>query len=348
MTFVDPARNRTIPTELYYPASTPGHNVPVAQPPGDGFPAITFGHGYLMVWSAYANIWQALVPRGYVVAFPRTEEGLLPSHLELARDLVFLVARLRQENENASSPFFGALAEEAAVMGHSMGGGASVLAAALDTTITALANMAAAETNPSAIQAASNVGQPALVISGSLDGVTPPAEHQIPIYQALASTCKTYVSITGGSHCQFAMYNLNCSLGEAFAPPPTIDRPTQHALTAGFLLPWLDAHLKGQEEEWFVFEDLLVSCAGVTFQHDCDALPPAPPVIVGVSTDPPTVTVRWLPSPFASAYRVYSSPLPFPPPTAGEVVATTTDTSWVGTSQEPSRFFWVTAIKGSP
>ena len=147
ITYVDPSRgNRPIQTELYYPADAAGDNVPVA---AGAFPVITFGHGFVMVWSAYQYLWTAFVPRGYILALPRTESGIFPSHEQFGRDLAFLVDKLQAEGTTPASPFYNHVAPTSCVMGHSMGGGASVLAASYNPRITALSNLAAAETNPS-------------------------------------------------------------------------------------------------------------------------------------------------------------------------------------------------------
>lgn len=348
VTYYDPARgNRAVLTEIYYPAASSGDNVPVAEPEDGGFPVIAFGHGYLMTWSAYENVWGALVPQGYLVALPRTEGGLAPSHLNFGLDLAFLVNRFRLETAEPSSPFFGALSQSSAVMGHSMGGGAAVLGAEADTTISALANLAAAETNPSAIAAASGVGCPSLVISGSYDGVAPPGEHQIPIYTALGASCKTFLSLTGGSHCQFAQPNFYCELGEIGAQTPLIDRPTQHALVSAFLLPWLDFQLKGDDSSWGTFEAMLVSSDGVTFQHECDVVSPAPPVIVSIAGELPSLTLTWLASPFAEFYRVYASAEAFRD-TAWDLQGVTADTSWAAVEEGTRHFYRITAVKGMP
>jgi hypothetical protein len=150
-----------------------------------------------------------------------------------------------------------------------MGGGASFLAARENPAITAIANLAAAETNPSAIDAASSITIPALVFSGSNDCVTPPPQHQIPMYEALASDCKTWISITGASHCQFADNNFYCNLGEGGCPDPTISRATQHAITLGVLLPFLDATLKDDFAAWTRFQDLIAEGSGITSRQDC-------------------------------------------------------------------------------
>jgi len=85
LTFNDPTRNggfgsgggpgRQIQTEVYYPTFIAGENTPVATFPE--FPVIVFGHGFAMGWDAYQNIWEHLVPQGYIMAFVRTE-GSLP------------------------------------------------------------------------------------------------------------------------------------------------------------------------------------------------------------------------------------------------------------------------------
>jgi dienelactone hydrolase len=269
-TWTDPARsNRSIPTEIYYPAVIAGESVPV----GDGtaqFPVVVFGHGYLMVWSAYQNIWETLATEGYIVAFPKTEGSLFPDHGQFGLDLAFLVNKLRTEGTNPTSAFFGRVASSSAVMGHSMGGGASILAAADDPGITAVVNLAAAETNPSAIAAAQAVSVPVLMFAGSLDCVAPPAQHQIPIYEALASDCRTIITLTGGSHCQFAESNFNCSLGE-LSCSPTLTRSQQHDLVNLFMIPWLAWTLDGDTAAWEQFQSLLAGQGGITHQQDCPA-----------------------------------------------------------------------------
>jgi len=269
VTYTDPARpGRSIPCEIYYPAETGGEGVPVAPPPVGGFPVVTFGHGFLMSWDSYAYLWEALVPSGYIMAMPRTEGSLFPSHAQFGADLAFLVVRLRQEGAAPGSLFEGAVAATAAVAGHSMGGGASFLAAGADETITALWNLAAAETNPSAIAAAGAILAPALLFSGSYDCVTPPPQHQEPMYEALASDCKTLAGLNGASHCQFADANTLCELGEGGCLDPAISREQQHALVLQLLVPWLDHILKAEPGAWTAFLAALES-PGVEPRQSC-------------------------------------------------------------------------------
>ena len=120
ITFIDSSRNnRSIPTEIYYPATVAGNNTPIA--PGV-FPVISFGHGFVMTWSAYQNFWDDLVPEGYILAFPTTEGGFSPVHADFGADLKFLVNEIQINGAGASVPASSA-GNTSAIMGHSMGGG---------------------------------------------------------------------------------------------------------------------------------------------------------------------------------------------------------------------------------
>lgn len=295
ITYVDPSRgNRQVQTEIYYPADAAGDNVPVA---AGAYPVVTFGHGFLMAWSAYQYLWTSLVPQGYILAFARTETGAFPNHEQFGRDLAFLVDQLRAEGTNPSSPFHQHVAPTACVMGHSMGGGASVLAASYNAGITALANLAAAETSPSAIGAASGVTIPSLMFAGTKDCVTPPAQHQIPIYNALDSDCKALVTIAGGSHCQFAESGTLCEFGESCSAEITRER--QHALVVALLTPWLAWTLKADPAGLQQFEALLDIGDGITSVQDC-------PLASGVreSDAPSDLEVIARPNPFSSSTEI--------------------------------------------
>jgi len=260
---------RQIQTEIYYPANTAGDNVAVAS---GQFPVITFGHGFAMSWDAYTNIWQRYAAKGYILAFPRTEGGLIPapSHGDFGTDLKQVSDKMLALNSNASSIFNGKILQKAAIMGHSMGGGATMLAAANNTNIHAVIGMAPAQTNPEATLAAPNISVPALIFSGTADGVTPPAEHHIPIYNGLASSCKNFVNITGGGHCYYAGTNFNCDFGEGTSSPNiSITRDVQQQLTYAILDPWLDFILKGNCESYTTFQNALSNTSVTTGQTTC-------------------------------------------------------------------------------
>jgi hypothetical protein len=261
MNFTDPARNnRPIPSEVFYPAVTAGNNTSIAE--GD-FPVIVFGHGFLMTYDAYLYLKDALVPLGYVITFTKTEGGASPNHAEYGADLAFLINQMKSEGVNPSSPFYLHIDSTSAIMG-------SFLACANNLTPTTMITFAAAETTPSAIAAATSITIPALVFAAEEDCVTPPPQHQVPMYNALASDCKVYISIIGGGHCYFGDYNFLCSIGETSCQQNfTITREQQHSVILDFLVPYLNFTLKNDPSSWVLFNDSLVSSSRILYEKSC-------------------------------------------------------------------------------
>ncbi len=193
--YIDPSRdNRQISSVIYYPVAEKG-----AWHPRTAFPLIVFGHGWILPVSTYSAIRQEFVSAGWIMAFPTTEGSLFPNHLDFALDLAFVVQSVLQENDQPGSELNGIVAPFSVLMGHSMGGGASVLAAT-NTVASALVTLAAANTDPSAIAAATQVSLPSLTLAGGSDTITPPAQHQVPIFQNMGSSYKSYVSFSGVGH----------------------------------------------------------------------------------------------------------------------------------------------------
>jgi dienelactone hydrolase len=263
---------RQIECAVYYPATSAGTNATVAS---GQFPIVVFGHGFAMEWSAYQNIWQHLVPQGYIMIFPKTEGALFPApnHNDFGLDLALVSEKLLAENANTLSPFYQKINGNSAIMGHSMGGGATMLAAQNNTNIKTIIGLAPAETNPSAITAAANVSVPALVLSGSQDGVTPPSEHHIPIYEALGSACKSFVSMIGGAHCYFANTNVFCDFGEGSASTGiTLSRVEQQTSMNSLITPWLNYYLKDECLAYSNFIDA-TSPSGLVLTQSCSTNP---------------------------------------------------------------------------
>lgn len=266
--FIDVSRNnRVVTCEIYYPANTAGDGVAVAS---GVFPIVVMGHGFVMQASVYDVYWEALVPEGYIVVLPTTETSLFPSHENFGRDMAFLVTALQEENGNGSSLFYNAIGNTSAVMGHSMGGGSAFLAMTYNTNITVLAAMAPAETNPSAVSAASSIQKPTLIFSGINDCVAPPVDHQIPMFEASASSCKSYLGIIGGDHCQFASPNFNCTLGQSTCSPQgTISAAEQQSSVLNNLIPWLDFYLKDNCAQGEVFQSNVSNSTSLELIQNC-------------------------------------------------------------------------------
>ena len=271
LTLTDSSRgNRQIDVSVYYPADQAGTSVPVAMPVSKKFPLIVFGHGFLIPVTSYQYIWDHLVPRGFIVALPKTESGTSPSHEAFARDMSFIRQEFARLNGTSGSLFSQRYNGRSCVMGHSMGGGAATLAASYDPAFTSLVTLAAAETNPSAITAASGVTVPSLVISGGEDCVTPLATNQVPMYNAMVSSCKSWVNILDASHCHFAQNNGTCTLGELFCLGLPASYQNTASLTNSLLSSWLRYYLKANMAILPNFENKLIQAGTqIAYQYDC-------------------------------------------------------------------------------
>lgn len=245
----DQSRFRTINTHIYYPADSNGTNANIIND-GTKFPVVAFGHGFVMSSLAYQWLAQLLAANGYVVGFPATEEGI-PNHAAFGKDELFVARALRDYGDSTTSFLYQKTNGYTAIGGHSMGGGASFLAANGATDITTLFNFAAAETFPLygiiASDAAKNITIPALIFAGSKDCVAPANTNSLKMYQNLKSEYKVFVNITDASHCQFADPNKTvCELGELVACFGTTysTAAQQQNRVATLLLPWLNFWLK--------------------------------------------------------------------------------------------------------
>ncbi len=318
LTIIDQSRNRPIEVAVYYPANTAGVEVPVASSQY-GFPVVGFGHGFVIATGSYSWLWEALVPLGYIVVFPKTEGQLLPApnHAAFGEDIAFCAREVVKRGLQDNSPLFGKVLPRIAMMGHSMGGGATYLGAANTTDITTTITLAAAETNPSAIAAALNTAMPSLVIAAAQDCVTPANANQLPLYNNLSVQPKAYVNITGASHCNFTNGSASaCYLGETFSCfgfGPFISRPVQHQRTLQVLIPWLDTFLKsdclaaetfaerltaGAQDSWWSFQQSGVDALQCPGQ--CGI-----PAGFAISGSPQQgFTLSWNEVPFALGYTV--------------------------------------------
>lgn len=268
ITFNDPARTggfgsgggsgRQIQTEIYYPATSAGSNVAVAN---GNFPVVVFGHGFLMDWSSYDNIYSLLSKRGYIVALPRTEGSASPNHADFGTDLALVAQKLLALNTtNTLAPIFvGKILQKAAIGGHSMGGGASFLAAKNNTNIACLFNFAAAETNPKSSSAAKFVNVPTLIIGGERDCVAPPSTNQDKMYDSCVATKKFEIILKKLTHCDFGNgANTNCLLGQnlSFCSSQVSNTlALAHYMT--YVNPFLDNLLKSNCAAGNVFMDSL-------------------------------------------------------------------------------------------
>ena len=274
-TFSDASRsNRSVPSDVYYPATSNGVNTPLASSP-NLFKVVVVAHGFFMGTDAYVSFSEKLASEGFIVAVVNTETGLSPSHLEFGKDIAFTVKSMNELSNLIGGFFYNKIEPRSAVIGHSMGGGASFLSISFNTEIKALINFAAAETTPSAISAATSITIPSLIYAGSKDCVAPPANHQIKMYDSLASLCKTLITINDGTHCQFADNNFACNAGETtcLLGSSYISRSQQYELIYQTLLPFLKGILDNNNSSWNQFKTTVSSSDSISYLQTCTTSP---------------------------------------------------------------------------
>ncbi|MFO7575635.1 MAG: alpha/beta fold hydrolase [Bacteroidales bacterium] len=259
--------NRKIPVDIYYPSEDGGPGSSIIISKGQRYPIICFAHGYLLQADLYPNIWEALVPEGFIMIFLKTETGLFPSLHELAEDMVFALAEAERYGRDEESMFYNLVDTMNCVMGHSMGGRASWLAAAKSPeTIKAAVLLAPLYKEASGPEAETNRNMPLLIISGSNDCITSTANHAMPLYNESTGDKSTLIEIKGGSHCQMCEDMALCRFGEAVSLcKAAISREEQHAVIERYLVPWLRFYLKGDADAGALFDSRLSSDAAVSF-----------------------------------------------------------------------------------
>ena len=181
-------------------------------------PLLVLGHATMTPWTHYRYLAEPLAAAGWLVLLPDTENGLVADQAALAADMLLLadLARERPGDLPADLP---AVAGPWALLGHSLGGGAAVLAAANGDPAALVALAPQERARPSMLARAGDVTAPALVVSGELDCITPPDAHHAPLHEALGAAPRAHAVLTGGGHCAFATPCEPCTGAESGCPP---------------------------------------------------------------------------------------------------------------------------------
>ena len=252
---------RKITAELFYPTRDHKHIA-------DGkFPLVLFAHGYQQYFSDYPNVWETLIPKGYIFAFITTQQGLTVDIDAYAKDIIFLYRHLCCNDVQSAKVLRGHVRKKSALMGHSTGGGAIYLAQAFLPRVTTIVSMSALGktsylpiSGSSAIDMVEKITISTLILSGSNDCICPPKIYQTPLYEHFAGT-KVSVTIEAGDHCGFSD-SKNCPIAESlscgiFFQGETISEVEQRRLSMELVLPWLDYFLKEKPKAWSTFESVL-------------------------------------------------------------------------------------------
>lgn len=233
-----------VTARLYYPATSNGLGASF-DPSGGPYPVIAFGHGFQQEVYRYEGMLEHMTSYGYFVIAVNSHTGLFPNHNAFANDMNDALDYVVEQNFAGGSPYNGHVAIDAqGLMGHSMGGGANILAAADNPNVGAIFTMAAAETSPSAINDMPDIDAPIVLLAGTDDGIVPVGQHGQLMYNNGVAPVLLPV-IDGAFHCGFqnAPYPLFCDTG-------SITRPEQLAETFNWGVSFFDAYLKADLAGW--------------------------------------------------------------------------------------------------
>jgi pimeloyl-ACP methyl ester carboxylesterase len=192
-----------------------------ATPPFAGVAVIP---GFIEGRSAVGNWGPFLASHGFAVI---TVDPNLPLDTPPVRATALLAAigSLKDEQSRTGSPLAGKMdLTRLAVMGHSMGGGATLQVA----NMYSMELKAAIPLAPWDIAGSyTMITVPIMVMAGESDAVAPVASHAMPFYESVpASTPKAYVEFAGGDHY-------------------VADDPSTNATSAVLGLSWLKVYVEG-------------------------------------------------------------------------------------------------------
>jgi len=232
----------TFTSLFFYPAVSGGQNAPY-DGSGAPYPGISFGHGFVTNPNTYQSTLEHLATWGYLVMATTSYTGLFPNHADYAHDLGYCLDYLAEENADAGSWLYEQVdTTRFGLSGHSMGGGASILAATVDERVKALANLAAAETSPSAETAMANVFIPVRLIAGDEDGIVAYTSTRDKYLNG--NPPKQFALIQGGCHCGFLDSDI------IFCDSGSLARVEQLAVTRRLLTEFFQLYLKGDQDPW--------------------------------------------------------------------------------------------------
>lgn len=149
---------------------------------GLGLPAVVLGHDWLQPASRYVELLRHLATWGFVAAAPDTQRGPIPSVTRFSADLLTtldVVCGVRLGDGRISVD-----ARRTALMGHGIGAGAAMLAAARRERLGAVVTLAPSKVRPSNIDAAKEITAPTLHLAAEADSWVPAAGHAEPIAAA--------------------------------------------------------------------------------------------------------------------------------------------------------------------
>lgn len=251
-----PGTPRVLDTSIWYPAppgsgpisATGGVDNAPLDLSGGPYPLALFSHGSCGHPQQSTFLTPLLASYGFIVVAPphpgntifdfpncNTLAAIAASLAERPQDVIFVLDQILAADQNATSPFFGAIDESRIAMtGHSFGGLTTYLVTAIEPRIDVAVAMA-----PAAV-ASSTLPVPSLTMLGTIDSVISNPAARAAYDRSV--TPKWLVEIEHTGH--YAFSDL-CFPSSDCNPPTTLTSAEAHDAVLRFVLPFLQRHLAG-------------------------------------------------------------------------------------------------------
>lgn len=257
-----------VPARVYYPAAAAGNNAAVDARLAP-YPAVVLNHGFKppilnagIDYRNYTFLASWLAGFGYVVICPdqATNNDLFGTGQENstrdAEDARAALEHLIARSADPADPLTGMVdPARAALVGHSRGGDASLMAAAAEAAqrgsaarFKAVAIMATPDRDPGTFFSPAGplvfgdfTSVPTLILGGSLDPIAPRAQQQSILAQAGPGSL--LLMVAGANHSQWKDSD-QMLMGD---DPATLTLAAQQAVARRYVTAWLGAFVKGEQ-----------------------------------------------------------------------------------------------------
>jgi predicted dienelactone hydrolase len=245
---------RRLRTAIWYPAEGSAGGVTDDVPVRPGrWPLVVFSHGSCGIPTQSPFLVETLASRGFVVAAPNhpgnttldlpgcsSPAALADSFANRPADVRFVADEVRG-GEGAAAPFAGRISRRRlGVAGHSFGGQTALRAAAEDRRMRAALALSPTARNIDELR----IRTPAMVMTGSLDSVTPFDTDAVAAFGLLRGP-RYLVKILDTGHCAFTLVCAPEFCG-AGCEPPAISLRDAHAVTLRLAVPFLERWVRGR------------------------------------------------------------------------------------------------------
>lgn len=243
----------------------PGAGGTVAE--GGPFPPVVFVHAAQFGAADYEDWGRTIASWGFVVAVldhfdpPPAPDPLKPDGQGQVRTIFGAMDWLAAENADAGSRFFGQLRlDDFGLVGHSVGGGAAIVAAARSSSHGRVRAAVGLGPQPLYIQsglfspyvpyapdAASGAWPPTLIVTGTRDALADPSACRERYFDP-APKPRAYVQIAGHCSASYADRVPAPAAAGSDYDAATCDEPeVQRRAARTYVIPWLLSHLRGEE-----------------------------------------------------------------------------------------------------